>query len=110
MPGRNGRPNFPITPNIAVHQPKPERAASIASGKLHAPEDITFVLLPSRSPELNPQENIWQFLGDNWPSNRMFSSHEALRVIAPTLGTSSWNSPGASCPLDSALGSKGSNQ
>ena len=25
-------------------------------------------------PELNPVENIWQFLRDNWLSNRVFKS------------------------------------
>ena len=27
---------------------------------------------------LNPQENIWQFLRDNWLSNRNFSSYEDI--------------------------------
>jgi transposase len=27
--------------------------------------------LPPKSPELNPVENIWQFIGDNWLSNRV---------------------------------------
>jgi hypothetical protein len=25
--------------------------------------------LPAKCPELNPQENVWQFLRDNWLSN-----------------------------------------
>ena len=29
-------------------------------------------------PELNPQENIWQFLRDNWLSNRVFLNAEDL--------------------------------
>jgi DDE superfamily endonuclease len=36
--------------------------------------NITIVLFPSRSPELNPVENVWQFLRDNWLSNRVFTS------------------------------------
>ena len=32
----------------------------------------------SRSPELNPVENIWQFMRDNWLSNRIFEDYEAI--------------------------------
>jgi transposase len=32
--------------------------------------------LPSKSPELNPVENIWQFMRDNWLSNRVFKSYD----------------------------------
>jgi transposase len=31
--------------------------------------------LPARSPELNPVENLWQFMRDNWLGNRAFTSH-----------------------------------
>lgn len=30
--------------------------------------------MPPRSPELNSQENIWQFMRQNWLSNRIFKS------------------------------------
>jgi hypothetical protein len=33
------------------------------------------VSLPPKSPELNPVENIWQFMRDNWLSNRVFTSY-----------------------------------
>jgi len=29
-------------------------------------------------PELNPVENIWQFMRDNWLSNRVFKSYDDL--------------------------------
>ena len=32
--------------------------------------------LPPRSPELNSQENIWQFMRQNWLSNRVFKSYD----------------------------------
>src|SRR5262249_14602712 len=32
------------------------------------------VPLPPRAPELNGQENIWQFMRQNWLSNRIFKS------------------------------------
>jgi transposase len=40
--------------------------------------DITLVPLPPKCPELNPVENIWQFLRDNWLSNRIFTSYKNL--------------------------------
>ena len=30
------------------------------------PVNITVLALPPRSPELNPVENVWQFMRDNW--------------------------------------------
>jgi hypothetical protein len=35
---------------------------------LKAPANISLLPLPPRSPELNPQENIWQFMRANWLS------------------------------------------
>ena len=34
--------------------------------------------LPSKSPELNPVENIWQYMRDNWLSNRIFAGYEDI--------------------------------
>ena len=34
--------------------------------------------IPSKSPELNPQENVWQFMRDNWLSNRVFDSYNEI--------------------------------
>jgi transposase len=31
-----------------------------------------------KCPELNPVENLWQFLRDNWLSNRVCSSYGAI--------------------------------
>jgi hypothetical protein len=38
------------------------------SGRLVMPPNITFIPLPAKCRELNPQENVWQFLRDNWLS------------------------------------------
>jgi transposase len=46
--------------------------------KLDAPANISIVALPPKCPELNPVENIWQFMRDNWLSNRVFTSHENI--------------------------------
>ena len=48
------------------------------SPRLNVPENITIVPLPPKCPELNPQENIWQFMRDNWLSNRVFSSYDNI--------------------------------
>ncbi len=46
--------------------------------KLVVPDNITIVPLPARCPELNPQENVWQFMRDNWLSNRVFTSYDNI--------------------------------
>ncbi len=45
---------------------------------LEVPDNITLLPLPPRSPELNPVETIWQFMRDNWLSNRVFKSYEDI--------------------------------
>jgi transposase len=44
-------------------------------GKLQVPDNISLLYLPAYSPELNPVENIWQFLRQNQLSNRVFDSY-----------------------------------
>jgi hypothetical protein len=39
---------------------------------------ITIIALPSKCPELNPVENVWEFMPENWLSNRVFSSYDDL--------------------------------
>ena len=41
---------------------------------LQVPNNISLLQLPPRAPELNGQENIWQFMRQNWLSNRIFKS------------------------------------
>ena len=55
-----------------------DRAGWHTTGKLIIPKNITLVFLPSRAPELNPVENIWQYLRHNWLSNRVFDTYEAI--------------------------------
>ena len=55
-----------------------DRAAWHATSKLVMPTDITPILLPSRAPELNPVENIWQYMRANWRSNRVFENYDAI--------------------------------
>ena len=55
-----------------------DRAGWHSTGKLKVPTNITIILLPSKSPELNPVENIWQYLRANWLSNRVFETYDAI--------------------------------
>jgi len=48
------------------------------SARLAVPQNITIIPLPPKSPELNPMENIWQFLRDNWLSNRIFPAYDQI--------------------------------
>jgi transposase len=55
-----------------------DRAGWHTTGNLVWPRNITPILLPSRSPELNPVEQIWQFLRANFLSNRVFDTYEDI--------------------------------
>ena len=46
--------------------------------KLVVPQNITLLPLPSKAPELNPVENLWQFMRENWLSNRIFKSYDDI--------------------------------
>jgi len=64
-----------------------DQAGWHVSPKLRVPDTITLLPLPPRSPELNPVENVWQFVRDNWLSNRIFGSYEEI----VDLGCDAWN-------------------
>jgi hypothetical protein len=55
-----------------------DRVGWHVTAKLGVPENITLVPLPSKSPELNPVENIWQYMRDNWLSNRIFANYNDI--------------------------------
>ena len=64
-----------------------DRAGWHTTGKLNVPKNITIILLPSRSPELNPVENIWQYIRQNWLSSRVFGTYDAII----DAGCEAWN-------------------
>jgi transposase len=64
-----------------------DRAGWHTTGKLKVPGNLTIILLPPRSPELNPVENIWQYLRANWLSNRVFEDYNAI----VDAGCEAWN-------------------
>jgi transposase len=81
-----------------------DRAGWHTTGKLRVPRNMTLILLPSRSPELNPVENIWQYLRANWLSNRVFETYDdivdaacdawnrliALPAVITSIGSRDW--------------------
>lgn len=64
-----------------------DRAGWHTTGKLKVPENITIILLPARAPELNPMENVWQYMRQNWLSNRVFETYTDILEA----GCTAWN-------------------
>ena len=48
------------------------------SDALKVPKNLSILFLPPYSPELNPTENIWQFLRQTYLSNRVFENWEEI--------------------------------
>jgi hypothetical protein len=48
------------------------------SPRLVVPDNIVLLPLPPYAPELNPTENIWEYLRGNWLSNCVWDSYEAI--------------------------------
>ncbi len=55
-----------------------DRAGWHTSGGLEVPPNLTLVLLPAYSPELNPIEKVWQYLRDRHLSHRLFHDRGAV--------------------------------
>ena len=57
-----------------------DRAGWHTTGNLVWPRNITPILLPSRSPELNPVEQVWQYLRATISpiSNRAFERYDGI--------------------------------
>ena len=45
---------------------------------LVVPETITLLTLPPYAPELNPVENVWQYLRANWLAINVFDDYPAI--------------------------------
>jgi transposase len=72
--GRIGPQRTPV----GEHRNPGDRLDSPGDGKLEIPGNISIIALPAKCPELNPVENIWQFMRDNWLSNRVFTSYDNI--------------------------------
>ena len=82
----------------------------MVAGELKLPDNISLLFLPSRAPELNPVENLWQYLRQTYLSNRVFETYEDIldaaceawnRIIEQpwkiiSIGTREWAHKGQS--------------
>lgn len=48
----------------------------------HARENVTIVKIPPYSPELNPCEQVWQYMKDKWLKNRSYKDYEDILTVA----------------------------
>jgi transposase len=64
-----------------------DRAGWHTTSKLSIPNNVSLVFLPPRSPELNPVENVWQYLRQTHLSNRVFETYRAILDAA----SDAWN-------------------
>jgi hypothetical protein len=85
-----------------------DQAGWHTTSKLNKPDNISLLPLPPRSPELNPAENIWQYLRQRWLSNRVFKDYDGIldavcdawnRLLAEpgritSIGTRPWATSG----------------
>ena len=55
-----------------------DKAAWHTARGLEIPDNLSLLFLPPYSPELNPQENIWQDLRQTFLSNRVFEGYDAI--------------------------------
>ena len=49
-----------------------------ASPRLNVPGNIVLLPLPPYSPELNPMENVWEYMRGNWLSHAVWESYDAI--------------------------------
>ena len=79
MEGKGAALIMPACNTEAMNLHLAEIAKIVApSTHLTVPPNMTIIALPPKSPELNPVENVWQFMRDNWLSNRVFKSYDEL--------------------------------
>ena len=65
-----------------------------SGGRLRVPDNISLLPLPPYSPELNPVENIWQFLRQNYLANRVFETYDAIVDACCDAWNALRNAPG----------------
>ena len=72
------------------------------SSRLVVPDNIILLSLPPYAPELNPTENVWEYLRDNTLSMRIWNTYEA---IVDTC-CQAWNSLIATPDVITSIGSR----
>ena len=64
-----------------------DQAAWHTTGNLNFPDNLSPLFLPPKSPELNPAENVWQFIRQTWLANRVFKTYDDILEA----GCQAWN-------------------
>ena len=64
------------------------------SDALAVPDTISLLKLPPYAPELNPVENVWQFLRANKLANRLYDTYEAIVDACCEAWSDFVNAPG----------------
>ena len=76
-----------------IARPSPGRAGRAGARRrrlarghaLVVPDNITLLHLPPYSPELNPVENVWEYLRANWLAISVFDDYDAIVEAAAKL-------------------------
>ena len=55
-----------------------DQAGWHTSARLTRPDNIVLLPLPPYAPELNPVENVWEYMRKNWFSHQVWSSYKAI--------------------------------
>lgn len=66
----------------------------LEGGELVVPDNLSLLRLPPYSPELNAQENIWQFLRQNFLAGRIFDTYTDIVDACCDAWTALINEPG----------------
>ena len=64
-----------------------DQAGWHTTGALTLPQNLSLLFLPPKSPELNPVENIWQYLRQTWLANSVFDTYDEIL----DAGCRAWN-------------------
>ena len=72
--------------------------------RLVVPDNITLMSLPPYAPELNPMENVWDYLRGNKLSSRVWNTYQTMRDACKKLGTSSQTTQNASNQSEPEIG------
>ena len=59
---------------VLVH----DQAGWHTSPRLKLPENIVLLPLPPYTPELNPVENIWEYMRQNWFGHQVWRNYKAV--------------------------------
>lgn len=49
-----------------------------SKARVRVPDNISLLPLPPYAPEINPAENIWEYLRSNWLANRVYENYDAI--------------------------------